>query len=164
MCKSNAFLGNQDLKVDMPFTIIYDDEKVYKCTENGIGEHKETRYLLNSVFHREDGPAHTHKNYEAWYWEGKRHRLDGPAVTIITSNGIKEEQWWINGDLHRENGPAQQWSDGWKSYYKHGKFHREDGPALERPDGHKEWWINGINLPVSCQEEFERLLKLKSFW
>jgi len=49
-------------------------------------------------------------------------------------------------------------------YHQHDKIHREDGPAIEYPDGRKEWWIKGQILEVSSQEEFERYMKLKSFW
>ena len=53
---------------------------------------------------------------KAWYLNGKRHRVDGPAVKY--PNG--PELWWFNDFLHREN-----------------------GPAIERPDGTKEWYLNG---------------------
>jgi hypothetical protein len=47
------------------------------------------------MLHRENGPAIVDiDNYKAWYIDGKKHRLDGPAVI----NG-KSEEWWIK-DVH----------------------------------------------------------------
>jgi hypothetical protein len=74
-----------------------------------------------------------------WFFNGKRHREDGPAVEY--SNGDKV--YYINGKRHREDGPAVEFSDGDKEYYINGKCHREDGPAIEYSDGTKEYWING---------------------
>ena len=28
----------------------------------------------------------------------------------------------------------------------------------------KQWWVNGLQLEVNSQEEFERMTKLKAFW
>jgi hypothetical protein len=52
-------------------------------------------------------------------------------------------EWFFNGKRHREDGPAIEWPDGTKSYWIKGKRHREDGPAIEWPDGSKEYYING---------------------
>jgi len=76
-----------------------------------------------------------------YYRDGKRHRLDGPAVI---ANGFSE--WWQNGELHRVGGPAIESSvctD--KFWYKHGKLHRMDGPAsilLDDP----QWFIHGKRM------------------
>ena len=51
--------------------------------------------------------------------------------------------WLLNGKRHRIDGPAVEWSDGSKYWYLNGKRHREDGPAIEYPDGAKEWYLNG---------------------
>jgi hypothetical protein len=32
-----------------------------------------------------------------WYHHGKIHRLDGPAVRLVTPDGSIEEQFWVNG-------------------------------------------------------------------
>lgn len=46
--------------------------------------------------------------------------------------------------------------------------HREDGPALIYKRGTKivkcEWYFHGKKIPVNTQDEFERYLKLKTFW
>jgi len=73
-----------------------------------------------------------------WYFEGKLHREDGPAIECV--NGTKE--WYFKDKQHREDGPAIEWSNGDKEWYFEGKRHREDGPAVELASGHKEWWLN----------------------
>ena len=66
------------------------------------------RWLLNGVFHREDGPAIEH------------------------ASGTKA--WFLNGKLHREDGPAIEWGDGKRWWYLNGKRltekeHREQTQA-----------------------------------
>jgi hypothetical protein len=51
--------------------------------------------------------------------------------------------WYFNGKLHREDGPAVEYPNGTKVWYFNGVLHREDGPAIEFPDGNKYWYING---------------------
>jgi uncharacterized protein YneR len=91
--------------------------------------------------HREDGPAVVHSNSKYWYYEGLFHRVGGPACEFKSKppDAIKES-WWI-----------------------HGKRHREDGPAIIFNDGVEKWYLNDIEIDCSCQEEFERLIKLKLF-
>lgn len=43
-------------------------------------------------------------------------------------------------------------------------YHCENGPAIIAPDGSKTWFYNGQRLNCSSQEEFIKLVKLKSFW
>ena len=81
---------------------------------------------------------------------------------VIYSNGDK--YWYKNDKLHRENGPAVESPNGDKAWWINGKCHRVNGPALEYADGKKVWYINGTRLDCSSQEEFERLMKLGSFW
>ena len=58
-----------------------------------------------------------HKDYTEYLnREGKRHRLDGPAV---------------------------EYTNGHKGWYIEGKRHRTDGPAVEYVSGHKEWHVEG---------------------
>ena len=98
-----------------------------------------------------------------WYNKnGKRHRLDGPAVE--RSDGYKV--YYVDGKRHRLDGPAMECSDGTKQYYMNGKLHRLDGPAVEWSDGTKEYWVDGKQY---TKEEWEKkvgktpdLNKLKS--
>ena len=44
---------------------------------------------------------------ESWYVNGKRHRLDGPAVIQYNANGHEaSEAWLVNGAYQRLDGPA----------------------------------------------------------
>lgn len=100
-----------------------------------------------------------------WYDEnGDLHREDGPAKEHI--NGTKS--WWIHGKRHREDGPAHESANGSKFWYQNGKLHRLDGPAIERLDDmdkeSRSWYFEGRFITNVSQEEFERYLKLKSFW
>ncbi len=100
----------------------------------------EKEWRLNGKRHRVDGPAVERSDGEkVWWLNGKFHRIDGPAIEF--SDGKK--QWWLNGKRHRTDGPAYEDADGSKVWYRNGKLHREDGPAYERADGGKAWWLNG---------------------
>jgi hypothetical protein len=49
--------------------------------------------------HREDGPAYESflvqkdKVYKEWWINGKRHRIDGPAIESTVMN---YKEWWVN--------------------------------------------------------------------
>ena len=75
-----------------------------------------TRYYVNNVLHREDGPA--------VYWFNKT------------------QEWYKDGLRHREDGPAIEYADGTKCWYKNGNVHRKDGPAIEYHNGEKRWYLN----------------------
>ncbi len=67
----------------------------------------------------------------------------------ISHNGIKE--WWKNGKRHRLDGPAIEWVDGTKEWWIDGQRHRLDGPALIYPDGDKLWWYEGKQLFITSE-------------
>ena len=67
--------------------------------------------------------------------EGLIHCEDGPAVEL--ASGTKE--WWINGKRHRLDGPAVEYFGG-KEWWIKGKLHRKDGPTIERANGDKEYF------------------------
>ena len=62
----------------------------------------------------------------------------------VHTNGHKS--WWFEGKLHRTDGPAIEWADGGKSWCLNGKLHRTDGPAVEWSDGDKAWYLDGKEL------------------
>ena len=86
-----------------------------------------------------------------WYQNGKRHRLDGPAIEA--HSGYKA--WYQDDRLHRLDGPAIEYSNGFKHWYQNGKLHRLDGPAIECANNYKEWYIDSIHL---TEEEFNSIL------
>jgi len=77
-----------------------------------------------------------------WWVNGKRHRLDGPAVEF--ANGDK--YWYVNGRRHRLDGPAIERPNSYKAWYVNDKRHRLDGPAIETSGGHKAWYANDKHL------------------
>ena len=55
------------------------------------------------------------------------------------------DKWWsLNGKRHRVDGPAVEYANGYKVWWLNGKLHRENGPAIEFVDGDKSWWLNGL--------------------
>ena len=67
----------------------------------------------------------------------------------ILNNGDKH--WYLNGKRHRVDGPAIEYADGDRSWYLYGERHREDGPAVVYPDGTKHWYLDGKEY---TEEEF----------
>lgn len=125
------------------------------------------RYYLNGLLHRNDGPAAIYSSgYQQWFEHGKLHRIGGPAVTFDDNH---REEWWINNQRHRIGGPAVICTDC-EEWYKNDYLHRLDGPAvictpcIGFPNGLIEWWISGLRLNCTTQNEFEQLVKLKAFW
>lgn len=62
--------------------------------------------------------------------------------TTIHADGTRE---WKNveGKRHRLDGPAIEWATGSRNWFVNGVAHREDGPAYEDVTGYCEWWIQG---------------------
>jgi hypothetical protein len=99
-----------------------------------------TEYYYNGKLHREDGPAVEYVNgTKLWYQNGQYHRLDGPACEF--TNGDKF--WYQNNKRHRLDGPAIEFISGVKYWYQNGQCHRLDGPAYEHENGTKRWYIEG---------------------
>ena len=71
-----------------------------------------------------------------WYFNGKLHREDGPAVVSPYHKG-----WWLNDKLHRTDGPAIEMADGSKSWYLNGKQYIEEEFVMIQ-------FMNGINIYV----------------
>jgi len=83
---------------------------------------------------------------------------------ICRINEYGDKFYRLNNILHREDGPAYESSEGSKRWYLNGLLHREDGPAVEYSWGIKYWYYHGEKIDVSSQEEFKRLIKLKTLW
>jgi hypothetical protein len=49
-----------------------------------------------------------------------------------------------------------------KGWYINGKRHREDGPAIEYSDGDKYWYIDDERIFCTNNEEFLRIIKIKT--
>ena len=109
-----------------PFTESMDPDELEALATSVMGPQPETD---------EEGNVH-------WYWKGRLHRDDGPAIECV--DGFKA--WCRNGRFHRDDGPAVEWPNEFKSWYRNGQLHRDDGPAIERADGTKVWYRNGVKV------------------
>jgi len=76
-----------------------------------------------NLYHREDGPAYQNDHWVEWFWHGKHHRIDGPAVVCLNPNDLFVE-YQVHGQIHRTDGPAKL------MLYKHSSFETQ-------------YWING---------------------
>ena len=84
---------------------------------------------------------------QAWYVNGQRHRLDGPAV--ISAAGTQE--WWVNDQRHRPDGPAIIGAAGTQEWWVNGQWHRLDGPAVIWANGDQEWCVNYQNITTQVE-------------
>ena len=80
----------------------------------------------------------------------------------IDANGTK--CWYLDGKRHRVDGPAIEWANGTKRWYLDGKRHRIDGPAEEYANGTKRWYLDGNKVDCQTQEQFLHMMKMKAFW
>ena len=121
-------------------------------------------HRLGRRLHRDskDGPAYIERSAEdggilaeRYYWNGKRHRVDGPAVVsyrLGTPDLPSLEMYYLHGIQHRDpkEGPAEIQRRGdvvvLEVYYLYGEEYRDpaDGPSyIARYDnGETEWFRN----------------------
>ena len=66
-------------------------------TTNENGDKFYYNNKAKTVWHREDGPAAVWDNgrKKAWYFNGKLHRIDGPAVEFVNDYNA----WYVNDEL-----------------------------------------------------------------
>lgn len=156
---------------------LYDDQMYrVEITRDLYDEMVQRSWYRNDVLHRDGAPAmerwgrachlyfdsdsdsheHAYKRFE-YYQNGRRHRLDGPAVTKMhwcfdekhaaharyKEGVVVKEEWYLHGERHRDGAPAVQ--DGeTRMWYQHGQLHRDGRlPAVQHGNGHKECWHNG---------------------
>jgi hypothetical protein len=73
-------------------------------------------------------------------------------------------EYWLDNEevYHKENGPAVIWKKPrGMEYFKHGKYHRLDGPAVDLKFT-KMWYIDGERIRCKDNEEFLRIVKMRS--
>lgn len=80
------------------------------------------------------------KVFKGWFHD----RPDNFTGIVESENGDKA--WYLNGKRHRVDGPAEEWSDGTKFWFLDGESHRVDGPAVEFASGNKHWCLNGVRM------------------
>jgi len=71
-----------------------------------------------------------------------------------------DKYWYYKGKFHRLNGPAIEYADGNKSYYINGQRHRLDGPAVEFADGEVSYYINGKYIEI-FEDYKEAVIQIK---
>jgi hypothetical protein len=81
-----------------------------------------------------------------WYWNGKPHRIGGPAT--VTANG--GTVWFYEGTIHRgiENDPNYNGEPAsehreYKAWYRYGKLHRDGDLPAEIDRYGTRWYVNG---------------------
>jgi hypothetical protein len=76
-----------------------------------------------------------------------------------------ENEFWYDddGNYHRDNGPAIIYNSryGNSEWQQHGKLHRLDGPAIDFRY-RKEYYIDGERINCKDNEEFLRIVKMRS--
>src|SRR5437762_1986503 len=101
--------------------VVYDKEfKKYAYTPLGIMTYK--KYFMDTIL-----PVTNHEGVKRYYYHGKLHRFDGPAV--ILKGG---EKWYSNGELHRDfDEPAIIYYNLYQIWYMNGLIHRDHNkPAM----------------------------------
>ena len=88
--------------------------------------------------------------------------VSGELLTVKIEG--KNTLYLLNGKAHRMDGAAFSRLGEFKIWYRCGDRHREDGPAVEYSDGTLAWFLNGEKLDCQTHEQFERMMKLRSFW
>lgn len=161
-------LSQEDEKND-DYDFANDSENEISQSDSETSSDEENEVVLHNTI----GPAvyKDQGNEQEWWQNGKRHRVDGPAVIRkgLRKNGNKdvlydEEEWWQNGELHRVDGPARTIKHPFGIYTRmewwiDGRLHREEEPAVveKRTDYLdiskyenntvkvllEEWWLDG---------------------
>ena len=84
---------------------------------------------------------------------GVRHKLYGPSYISLN---FDIEAWYKEGKLHRVGGPAYRHKKS-KFWCFEGKLHRLDGPAVDMEGNSKQYWIHGQQWsPKNYKKEIER--------
>jgi len=160
----SSSLGDVLIPISDMKTIKYDDRiETHSSNDLVAIEYKngDKAWYKEGFRHRIDGPAEIYINGDKfWYKEGELHRLGGPAIEYSDGDKI----WYKEGKRHRIGGPAVEWNDGSKCWYEEDEFHRLDGPAKEYIDGYEGWYYKGKRIDCKSIEEFLKIINLKVFW
>lgn len=134
-------------------------------------------YIVDSLFHRDDGPAviyfaNDKTSIEFYFQSGIICRDNSPAVIHYYDSGIpKLEKYYQAGKVSRDNEPAvfRYYDSGiikFVFYYKNSIMHNEQGPA--------EIWYNNIGVKSVelyrlngarlSKKEWEDQVKTKLYW
>lgn len=110
-------------------------------------------WILNDLYHREDGPAYSLYHFnglideEKWYIRGMHHREDGPAWIERDEDGsLRAEYWYIDGVEFRLYGPSgRAWENGVKVYERWNNYDLKSltifckRMGIPSPDNWEKW-------------------------
>ena len=99
---------------------------------SGIGRRARIHFTVKRI--------HKH-GFQEWSLNGLRHREDGGPACISRNKTLK--WWYFCGKQHRVNGPAVIYPDGYESWYLNGKRHRVNGPSVTHTNGSQQWYLHG---------------------
>jgi len=128
----------------------------------------DSKFLDDDIPNRKPDQIEKKWNGETHIWDlgnGREFRIEYVTLSGTSSNGTK--LWYFNGKPHREDGPAVKYADGSTNWRLNGNLHREDGPAIERPNGDNSWWLNGKQIKSKdyntprFKQRWQKLLKLE---
>ena len=103
---------------------------------------------------------------ETFKWCQDKTRLASLDKQVFCVNRYGNKWWYFNGKYHREDGPAVEYANGDKFWYLNDILHRENGPAIEYSDGGKRWYLNGRHYsePAYWKELGKRVTHLSGVW
>lgn len=117
--------------------VLVDTEKAADTISSGL-------FTLHSF---DDKPACEHNGISLWFYMGKLHREEGPAMVYPRKNFVA---YACMNQLHRLDGPAVVYGED-HHWYKHGLLHREGAPAFMSKSRHM-WYTNGTLSLGKCVE------------
>ena len=83
--------------------------------------------------------------------------------TGIVEYTSKSKQYYQNGKRHRLNGPAVEYADGSCLWYVEGKRHRVEGPAADYKNGSKYYFVNDeMIFKWKTLEDYEKVYSRKA--
>ena len=91
----------------------------------------------------------------------KETSLFPPRFTGIVNYLDGSKSWFLDGKRHRLDGPAVETESGTKYWYFNNKCHRLDGPAIEYPNGLKLWFFNDKKITELECKLLHDVMKLK---
>jgi len=88
---------------------------------------------------------------------GDRFWFKGEAPEIVEGR-----MWWFGGKLHREDGPAVEWANGTKEWCIDNDNHRIGGPSIEFGDGNNNHFA--IDGRGKFEKEYWRTLRARGLY
>jgi len=65
-------------------------------------------------------------------------------MALLGECGDGSRRWYVNGKRHRVDGPAVEYANGRKEWWADDKLHRVDGPAIDDANGDRGRCVLGV--------------------